>query len=166
MDQREQAKRRLSDYDFDDDDLEWRQGSSQGTASTQRDSDDDYLVTSQADKDTKRKTEAKGYEQFQIKTNRKKMRGIKIWENIKKQVIKKENDKNSNLDNRRLRGRAADEAIRKAKRGTTKEEVEVVIDDSSEDDDRVGLCVRVVFKDPNMTEKLLYTFIGNEVPVV
>jgi hypothetical protein len=50
-------------------------------------------------------------------------------------------------------------------RDNTNKEIEVVIDKSSDEEMNDELCVRVVFKDGVMTEKLLYTLIGNEVPI-
>eukprot|EP00026_Physarum_polycephalum_P009920 Phypoly_transcript_10058.p1 GENE.Phypoly_transcript_10058~~Phypoly_transcript_10058.p1 ORF type:complete len:193 (-),score=33.26 Phypoly_transcript_10058:766-1308(-) len=65
---------------------------------------------------------------------------------------------------RKERGREADRLIRKA-REAKNSEIEVVIEESSDEEGDDGLCVRVIFKDGSMTEKMLYSMIGNQVPI-
>jgi hypothetical protein len=166
-----------------------------------RDSDDEYSIASQLDEETRRRTEAKGYDIYEVKIDKKKMGREKLWEYVKrkgetkidkeerrkiKNKKKEENKKNGNKKverkkiengrkkeekkekdinkfNRRIRGREADEMVKKA-RNKMDREIEVIIDESSDEELDEELCVRVILKDETMTERLLYSLIGNEVP--
>jgi len=68
-----------------------------------------------------------------------------------------------NMPYRRARGKAADKRIRSA-RNTAGSEIEVVIDEGSDEEKEDRLCVRVVLLDNSMTEKWLYSLIGDQVP--
>jgi hypothetical protein len=136
----------------------------------EEDSDDDYSITSQSKPDIVRRTEAKGYDLFEIKTNKRIMRGGKMWEKVEKKEwdgkrSKEKKVTNNIFPNRRRLEREADEKVnRMINKGA--DTVEVVIESSEEEEDKDDEnCVRVILKE-DVTKKMLSMILGRAVPLV